>query len=277
MRKSGMVVFPVAKINLGLHITRKRPDGYHEIETIFYPVGLCDALEILPGTEGSFADNITVTGLNPEVSPESNLVIRAVERVRRIHSIPFLRIHLHKVIPVGAGLGGGSSDAAYAIKAVDRLFSLSFEPDRMRTIAAGLGSDCPFFVEASPAYATGRGEILKPLPKILEGYYLLLVNPGVRISTAEAYENCLPSVHESDLAAIASGRLSQWQDLMINDFEKTVFRKYPEIGALKNFLYETGAVFSLMSGSGSTVYGIFRNRPDIPGRLKDHILYEGTL
>ena len=272
-----MVVFPGAKINLGLHITRKRPDGYHEIETIFYPVSLCDVLEMVPGTEGSRGDRLSVSGLNLEVTAGSNLVMRAVKKMRSIYSIPYLRLHLHKVIPVGAGLGGGSSDAACAIKAVDRLFSLSLDPDTMRTIAAELGSDCPFFVEAGPAYATGRGEILRPLTKILEGFYLLLVNPAIRISTTEAYENCRPSIHESDLASVAASPVSEWKDLMINDFEKTVFRKYPEIGSLKNLLYETGAVFSLMSGSGSTVYGIFRNRPEIPARLKDHILYGGML
>jgi 4-diphosphocytidyl-2-C-methyl-D-erythritol kinase len=200
-----------------------------------------------------------------------------LEIIRNLFGIPFLKVHLHKVIPVGAGLGGGSSDAAYAIRAVNRLFSLSLEPERMKTIASSLGSDCPFFIDARPVFATGRGEMLKPLGRILEGFYLLLVNPGITISTSEAYESCVAATHKSGLEEISSRPVTECMDLITNDFERTIFSKYPAVGAIKKLLYETGAIFSLMSGSGSTVYALFRDKPVLTGEIKGQIICQGRI
>ena len=272
-----MLVFPKAKINLGLRITGKRTDGYHEIETLFYPVNLCDALEIVPNTKGSEKDILTLTGYSLEGKPEENLVIRAVEKLRGKFQIPSLRIHLHKNIPPGAGLGGGSSDAAFMLRAMNRLFGLSLGTDDLKAIAAGLGSDCPFFIDCQPSFASGRGEILKPADSFLTGFYGVLINPGILISTREAYNECIPAVPVKPLTELLNKPVSQWKELVTNDFEKTIFRKHPPIELIKQTLYDSGAFYSSMSGSGSTVYGIFEKKPDIPENLKKHMIYNGEL
>ena len=187
-----MIVFPKAKINLGLRITGKRNDGYHNIETVFYPVSLCDALEFVVSPEAHEKDILTVTGISVGVSPEENIVMKAVSKLREKYSFPWLKIHLHKAIPHGAGLGGGSSDAACMLKALNRHFQLSISEQEMKSIALDIGSDCPFFIDGDPAFASGRGEILESINPVLSGYYLLLLNPGVGINTGEAYQNCRP-------------------------------------------------------------------------------------
>jgi len=276
---SEMLAFPKAKINLGLRITGKRNDGFHNIETLFYPVGLCDALEIVvsdtPSRMGK--DILTVTGYKLPVIPEQNIVLRAVARLRESVPVPPLKIHLHKNIPVGAGLGGGSSDAAYTLGAAKRIFDLSLGTDELKVIAATLGSDCPFFIESQPALASGRGEILTPAGNILDGFYALLLDPGISISTKEAYDDCVPAVPEMSLATLIKSPLSEWKDLIINDFEKTIFARYPQIRNIKEALYDSGAVYSSMSGSGSTVYGIFARKTEIKGKLKKLVIYEGDL
>ncbi len=271
-----MLVFPKAKINLGLKITGKRPDGYHDIETVFYPVGLTDALELVSDPKRS-GDRLTVTGSELPGMKEDNIVLRAVSKLREVYPIPFLNIHLHKIIPAGAGLGGGSSDAAFMIRALNKMFCLSLNPDELRAIVARLGSDCPFFIDCQPAFASGRGEILAPVDKVLDGFYTVLLNPGISISTKEAYENCMPAIPERSLRKLIDIPVSEWKDLIVNDFERTVFISHPEIKYMKQTLYSSGAIYSSMSGSGSTVYGIFNEKPDIPGNLRKYVIYQGIL
>lgn len=272
-----MLVFPKAKINLGLFITGKRPDGYHDLETLFYPVNLCDALELVAEMKGSGKDELKITGFEITGDPGENIVMKAVKLLRKRYSFPSLRIHLHKAIPTGAGLGGGSSDAAFALKAVNRAFNLSVSAEELRLIAADLGSDVPFFIDCQPAFATGRGELLNPVKPFLAGYYAVLVNPGISISTKEAYGSCIPSRPARSLTDLAGNPLSHWKDLIVNDFEKSLFTRYPRIAEIKASLYESGAIFSLMSGSGSTVYGIFHGKPATHPDIAPFVIYSGEL
>ncbi len=272
-----MIIFPKAKINLGLRITRKRPDGYHDIETLFYPVSLSDALEFVVSPVPVTKDILTLTGINTGSDPEDNLVIKTLRKLREKYKFPFLKIHLHKIIPVGAGLGGGSSDAAFLLKAINRRFELFIDEDSLKATALEMGSDCPFFIDSAPAFASGRGEILKPSRPVLTGYYILLVNPGIGISTREAFQNCLPENPSTHLLQLIERPVTEWKGLILNDFETFAFRKYPLIGELKEELYKSGAFFSLMSGSGSTVYGLFSEKPKIPGSLKDFVIWEGVI
>ncbi len=272
-----MIVFPKAKINLGLRITRRRTDGFHDIETIFYPIGLTDALEFAVSDTSDNKDHITVTGINPGGSTEDNLVIKAAARLREIRSLPFLKIHLHKVIPVGAGLGGGSSDGACFLKAVNRHFNLEIDEKIIKKTALELGSDCPFFIDAVPSFATGRGEEMKPVARVLKGYYFVLLNPGVGINTREAYQNCKPQIPDTSLTDLITLPVENWKSLILNDFEDFAFSKEPVIKDIKLGLYESGAIFSLMSGSGSSVYGIFTEKPRIPDHLIKYLIWEGVL
>jgi len=272
-----MITFPKAKINLGLRVTGKRIDGFHDIETIFYPVGLSDALEFVVSSEKVNEDNLVVTGLNTGIRSGKNLVIKAAITLREKYNFPFLKIHLHKAIPVGAGLGGGSSDAAGILKAINKCFSLSVNENEIKAIALDLGSDCPFFIESLPSFATGRGEVLQPIDAVLDGYYIVLVNPRISISTRVAYHNCDPVIPEISLKELINYPASEWKDLIVNDFEDYVFNVYPQIGTLKIALYNSGALFSSMSGSGSTVYGIYYEIPEIPEHIKDFVIYEGWL
>jgi 4-diphosphocytidyl-2-C-methyl-D-erythritol kinase len=272
-----MIVFPKAKINLGLRIRGKRTDGYHNIETIFYPVGIRDALEFVVSDSSVRKDIITVTGINTGSSPDDNLVMKTIRKLREQYSFPFLRIHLHKSIPIGAGLGGGSSDATHFLKALIKYFDLTINETNLKSITLELGSDCPFFIDETPAFATGRGEILKTINSVLYGYYLILLNPGVRIDTREAYQNCLPQEPITSLLKLIEQPVKEWKDSVLNDFEAFAFKKYPHIGEIKNELYSSGAIFSLMSGSGSSLYGIFPEKTKVPDKLKGFVIWEGIL
>jgi 4-diphosphocytidyl-2-C-methyl-D-erythritol kinase len=272
-----MIVFPKAKINLGLNITGKRPDGYHDIETIFYLIGLSDALEFVVSDKTSDKDILLTTGINTGDNPEDNLVIKTIRKLHEKHTLPPLKIHLHKVIPVGAGLGGGSSDSAYFLKAINRYFELEISDRELKTLALELGSDCPFFIEGVPSFASGRGEILSPVLEVLSGYYLVLLNPGVGINTREAYQNCIPKKPLSSLTDLITHPIIKWKTLITNDFEDFAIKKHSIIGKIKNELYKEGALFSLMSGSGSSVYGIFQEKPKVSDKLKDYIIYEGVM
>jgi 4-diphosphocytidyl-2-C-methyl-D-erythritol kinase len=272
-----MIIFPKAKINLGLRIRAKRPDGYHDIETLLYPIPFSDALEVVESSDSLKKDSLTVTGINLGGNPEDNLVMKALRKLREQHSLPWLRIHLHKVIPAGAGLGGGSSDAVSFLKIMNKCFELSLNEKILSSIALELGSDCPFFVNDVPSLATGRGEKLKPVTPILDGLYIVLLNPGTEINTREAYQNCHPENPKTNLLALIDSPLIEWKEKIFNDFEIFAFKKYPLIGEIKNLLYDTGALFSSMSGSGSSVYGLFPEKPIIPEMLKNFIIYEGYL
>jgi 4-diphosphocytidyl-2-C-methyl-D-erythritol kinase len=272
-----MIFFPGAKINIGLRITGKRSDGYHDIETIFYPVGLSDALEFVVSDHVFNNDILQTTGIDTGSEPEKNLVIKTVIRLRKEKSFPFLKIHLHKAIPVGAGLGGGSSDAACMLKVLNRHLKLNCDNQQLRSLALEMGSDCPFFLDNTPSYARGRGEILTPVIPVLSGYHLVIINPGIKISTSEAYQYCTAEVPSENLMNLFELPVTEWKGAIINDFEDFAFRKHPVLSDLKNELYKSDAVFSLMSGSGSSVYGIFKEKPELHEEIKKFVIWEGIL
>jgi 4-diphosphocytidyl-2-C-methyl-D-erythritol kinase len=272
-----MIVFPTAKLNFGLRITAKRNDGYHDIETIFYPVGLCDALEFVVSDKTVKKDFLISTGINACCDPEENLVIKTLIRLREKYTFPFLKIHLHKGIPAGAGLGGGSSDSACILKAVNRRFELNISEQDLKDISLDLGSDCPFFIEGVPSFATGRGELLNPVNQFLSGFYLVLLNPGLGISTREAYQNCRPGQPSESLIQLITHPVTEWKKQILNDFEDFAFKKHSIIRDIKNELYNSGALFSLMSGSGSSVFGLFREKLRLPERLRSYMIFEGFI
>lgn len=240
---------------------RKREDGYHDLQTVFLPLPLCDELEIVPS--GTFA--FSQSGIPIDGDAGDNLVVKAWRMMQQESGgrVGNVSIHLTKHIPFGAGLGGGSSDAAFAIKMIDELFDLHFPAAKLREIAAKLGADCPFFIDNRPAYATGKGEILQPLDGIsANGYSMLLVKPDEAVSTAEAYRGVTPRLNRNDRISIhlpdaLKRPVETWRETVVNDFEESVFRSHPRIGALKEQLYSLGALYAAMSGSGASVYGIF--------------------
>jgi 4-diphosphocytidyl-2-C-methyl-D-erythritol kinase len=272
-----MISFPKAKINVGLRIIRKRTDGFHDIETLFYPVGLCDALEFVVPSGKAKDDELTVTGIDIRTRNDRNLVIKAVRKLREKYSIPYLKIHLHKAIPSGAGLGGGSSDAACMLRAINRCFELSVSDAELLELALELGSDCPFFINPVPSVATGRGETLTPVNPVLEGYYIVLVNPGIHISTREAYLNSHPAPSSQSLEELIRLDPAEWKRSLKNDFEDFAFKLYPQMNEIKRSFYGSGAIYASMSGSGSTIYGIFREKTGISRKMKEFLIYEGVL
>jgi 4-diphosphocytidyl-2-C-methyl-D-erythritol kinase len=260
-----MLVFPNAKINLGLHILGKREDGYHDIETVFYPIGLCDFLEILPnrGISRHLKDHVfEITGQHPGGRNRDNLVIKAWKELRKTHKLPPSRIHLHKLIPAGSGLGGGSSDAAHVLKAVNTLYELNLSAEELDKKASVLGSDCPFFIRNTPSLGTGRGDELEHCPLSLKGYYLYLVYPGIHVQTGMAYRNSLPKPPGRPLAEVIRQAPETWRSDLVNDFENQVFRMFPDLAMMKEKLYDSGAIYASMSGSGSSVYGLFKEKPE---------------
>ena len=251
-----MLQFPPAKINLGLRILRKRPDGYHDLETCFYPLPhFCDALEMLVSERNS----LQVHRADWQASPEKNLVWRAMELFRDTEkNLPPLKWNLLKCIPSGAGLGGGSSDAAYALLMMGRLCGWEAEDARLHDMAARLGSDCAFFLLNKPAIGTGRGEILRPFPLDLSAWEIRLVLPPVHVSTSEAFSKVIPAEQQIPLEEILKLPVESWKNLLVNDFETSVFDKYPSLLEEKEKLYSEGAVYASLSGSGSALYGLFR-------------------
>ena len=274
-----MILFPTAKINIGLYITEKRADGFHNIETLFYPVPFCDALEFVKSDIQTISDSLVVTGIELIGNPDDNLIIRAIKKLRARKEFPILKIHLHKVIPPGAGLGGGSSNAAFILKGINYFFGLGIGNEELKEIALNIGSDCPFFIDAVPAYASGRGEILKPLKsEPLSNHYIVLVNPEKSINTKAAYANCRPAPAQVSLNEIINNvPITQWKNTIKNDFDKYAFGEEPLIAKLITEMYLSGAVFSLMSGSGSAVYGIFKNKPQLSELLKKHLIWQGGI
>ena len=273
-----MVTFPRAKINIGLRITGKRQNGFHDIETLFCPLPLCDALEFVVAEDQKKGDILTVTGIDTGGETQDNLVMKAVKMLREKHRFPSLNMHLHKAIPAGAGLGGGSSDAAFILKGINRCYGLKLDDNTLKALALELGSDCPFFIDCTPAFATGRGEILVPCEtQLLRNNYIMLLNPGIGVNTKEAYENCHPSKPSSSLSSLFYRPTATWKDHITNDFEQYAFVLHPRIKMLKEELYSAGALFSLMSGSGSSVFGIFTKRPVLPDKMKEFVIWQGIL
>jgi 4-diphosphocytidyl-2-C-methyl-D-erythritol kinase len=254
-----MIVFPNCKINFGLHILQKRADGFHDLETVFYPVPLHDALEIVQ-SPSPFADiECTSSGLEIPSTPEQNSCVKAYRLLKKdIAGLPAIKMHLHKVIPSGAGLGGGSSDGAFALVLLNKKFNLELSQDQLHNYALQLGSDCPFFIKNQPCYATGRGEILQPFELNLSDYKIVLVNPKIHIETAQAFSKIIPDNKRLSIKDVIKKPVAQWKDVLKNDFEESVFNEHPEIREIKLKLYEQGAVCALMSGTGSSVYGLFQ-------------------
>ncbi len=252
-----MISFPNAKINLGLHVTEKRPDGFHNLETVFYPVGWSDVLEFVISAEFGF----TTSGIPISGVPESNLVIKAYQLLKEEFNLPALKIHLHKNIPFGAGLGGGSSDGAFMLVMLNKTFNLDISEERLIGYAARLGSDCPFFVLNKPVFATGRGEVMNIVNMKINGLFIILVKPPFEVSTAQAFQFVVPKKSEDSLPELLSQPVQKWKNIISNQFELSVFQNYPEIEGVKSKLYESGAVYASMSGSGSCVFGIFDQLP----------------
>lgn len=257
-----MIKFPNAKINLGLNIIEKRTDGYHNLETVFYPIPLNDILEVAisPVNEEYRFFN---TGIVVDSLPEDNICIKALKIIEERYDVPPVDIHLHKIIPFGAGLGGGSSNGATVINMVDALFELGISDDEKQKMAARLGADCAFFINGTPAFATGIGDVLAPVSLSLSGYYLVLVKPDIHVNTAQAYGGITPRKPEVGIADIITKPVAQWRNLLNNDFEDTIFKIFPQIGEIKNTLYRLGAVYASMSGSGSSVFALFTEMPEI--------------
>ncbi len=250
-----MVIFSGAKINLGLQILRKRSDGYHDLSTCFFPIKWSDVVEVLPsaGPTSLHGSGIIVPGLLAQ-----NLVYKAWQLLSDLYKIPTVDIYCHKVVPMGAGLGGGSADAVAVLKACNELFGIGLDTEQLCALALWLGSDCPFFVEGQPTLAGGRGEVFEPINLDLSGYQLVVVHPGVSVSTAQAFSQVKPNAAVPDIAQIIRQPVGNWQSAGLrNDFEASVFPQLPVVAALKQQLLDLGAVYAAMSGSGSAVYGLF--------------------
>lgn len=264
-----MITYPNAKINIGLNITERRPDGYHNIESVFYPINLQDAVEIktIEGEEPQGEYKLKVSGTILDGTPDDNLVVKAYKLLRKDFNFPAQKIHLYKHIPVGAGLGGGSSNAAAIIKMLNEKFALGLTSEQMQNYAVQIGADCPFFINNTPVFATGIGNIFTPIEFSLHGKTIILVKPDIFVSTRDAYALVKPSPAAIPLTEAIKQPISEWKQIITNDFEKSVFAKYPEIAAIKDKLYDMGALYASMSGSGSAVYGIF----DSPIEYADEI------
>ena len=257
-----MICFPNAKINLGLNIISKREDGYHNIETAFYPISVSDALEIVPasGDKGTFNQS----GIPMDGSLENNLVIKALRILQCRYEIPEIDIYLRKNIPFGAGLGGGSSDASFMLKLVNHFAELKLDNEQLKDLAALIGADCPFFIENLPVFAEGTGNVFSPVALSLKGYHLILIRPDIHIATKDAYARVQPRKPKQSVKEIICQPVNTWKEVLVNDFEPGIFAIHPEIREIKNRLYDSGAVYASMSGSGSAVFGIFDAPVDIP-------------
>lgn len=260
-----MVLFPNCKINLGLNVTSKRADNYHNIETVFYPIDWCDALEILPANKIQPTLSplnpveFSCTGLTVPGNPSDNICLKAYSLLNKDFPalLPSSSIHLHKTIPTGAGLGGGSSNGAFTLLLINNIFNLNLTTEQLHQYAFNLGSDCPFFIHNTPCFATGRGEQHEPLPLDLSPFSFLIVYPGIHIRTAWAFAQLQPSPSCKPVKDIVTQPVISWKDELLNDFEVPIFQEYPQIKEIKNTLYTNGALYASLSGSGSSVYGIF--------------------
>ncbi len=258
-----MITFPSCKINLGLHILNRRPDGFHDINTCFYPVPWTDILEVIESDKLEF----TSTGISIPGEPKDNLCVKAYHLLKDTYDLPPVKIHLHKIIPMGAGLGGGSSDGAHLLMLLNEKFQLYVPQPTLLHMAAQLGSDCSFFLQPDVMMGSGKGDSLSPISLSLKGKFLVIVKPDVHVATAEAYGGVVPAVPEKELRAVLSGPLENWKLDLKNDFEKSLFARYPLIEKMKDDLYRAGASYASMSGSGSSVFGIFEHPVDLKGKF----------
>ena len=259
-----MIAFPNAKINLGLQIVERRPDGYHNLETIFYPIPVEDALEFCVKAGAPSKCQIKVSGIRVEGPQDDNLVCRAYRLLDEQFDLPAIEIHLHKAIPTGAGLGGGSSDAAYMLRLLNNTFELHLTTTELENYAAMLGADCAFFIQNRPTFAHGIGNLFRPIQLSLLGYQLWLIKPDIFVSTREAFAQITPRRPEVCLEELVKAPISSWREAMVNDFEASVFPQHPELAAIKQRLYDRGALYAAMSGSGSSLFGIFAPDATLP-------------
>lgn len=267
-----MINFPNAKINLGLNIVSKREDGYHNLETVFYPIPIKDALEIIVSDKDK--DVFVASGLKVTNIAEDNLVMKALMLMRSLYPIPPLEIRLLKKIPFGAGIGGGSADAAFMLRLLNAKFELKASDEQLADIAVKLGADCPFFIYNKPMYATGIGEVLENVDLSLEDYVLALVKPDIHVSTKDAFANIKPKETTISAKDIVKQPIEKWKDILVNDFEASIFPKYPAIKHIKDKLYALGALYASMSGSGSSVYAIFNKKTDLKHHFSDCYVWE---
>lgn len=260
-----MIVFPNCKINIGLHVLNKREDGFHNIETIFYPVAFTDALEIIRNADAQATDvTFTLSGLELDASAENNICVKAYRLLKKDYpQLPAVKIHLHKTIPSGAGLGGGSADGAYTLKLLNDQFNLQLSGEQLRSYALQLGSDCPFFISNKTCYASGRGEVLQPVSLNLENYKIVIVCPGIHINTAWAFSQMKVGHKSPSLLQVINNPIESWKTTIKNDFEEVIFPGHPQLKEIKDQLYSAGAVYASMSGSGSSLYGIFKDLPSL--------------
>ncbi len=266
-----MILYPPAKINLGLNILRKREDGYHDIDSCMVEIPFTDILEVTMSDSFEFLQTgLIINGVGGE-----NLCEKAYQLLKNEFEIGPVRIHLRKQIPIGAGLGGGSADATYTLLALNQLFDLQLSKDKLKQLASELGSDCPFFVDGLPQIAQGRGEVLSTIQLDLSNFFLVLLNPGIHVGTKEAYDGV--SVNDDVIAVneIVQKPAIEWREMLKNDFEKTVFIQYPEIQSIKESLYQSGAIYAAMSGSGSSVFGLFTNEDAARNFSSTHLIYKG--
>jgi len=264
-----MLTFANAKINLGLNLTEKRADGYHNLETIFYPIKLNDVVEIIDADE----TNCVIKGIDIPGDAEDNICLKAFKTLQKDFDLPHQQIILLKNIPVGAGLGGGSADAAFLIKLVNDKFTLGLSIEKMQDYARVLGADCAFFIENKPTFAFGKGDEFEDLKIDLSNYFMVLVKPEIHVSTAEAYSKVRVKQPTTSLKELINLPLSEWKGNIVNDFEISVFERYPEIDEIKTKLYAAGATFALMSGSGSSIFAIFERKVDLPELEKDNLVF----
>lgn len=264
-----MIAFPNAKINIGLNVIRRREDGYHDLETIFYPLFIQEAVEIIESDNLKFS----ASGIKIPGDANDNICVKAYHLLKRDYDLPPIHIHLHKHIPIGAGLGGGSADAAFLIKLINEKFALGITVAQMENYSRRLGSDCAFFIKNKPVYAVGKGDVFEPVTLDLSVYHKVLIMPPVHVSTKDAYSGVKPKQAKVSLKELINLRVEEWKFVIENDFEHSVFSKYPVIADLKKTLYDQGAIYASMSGSGASVYGLFREKIILNGINTDNIIF----
>ena len=271
-----MLSYPNAKINIGLDIVEKRPDGYHNIETVFYPIGLCDVLNIEP-SETCSDYSFSSSGIMVDSEPEDNLIVKAYRKLQSYYALAPIDISFQKNIPFGAGLGGGSADAAFTLKMLNELFKLNISNNELEKIASELGADCAFFINNEPVFASGIGNEFEKIDLSLDGYFLVLVKPDIHIPTPLAYSKVVPTKPALSLAESIKNPISEWKNCIKNDFEMSVFAEFPEIEQIKNQLYDASALYASMSGSGSSVYAIFDKMPELPESFEKYFVSGGII
>lgn len=272
-----MISYPNAKINLGLNVIEKRADGFHNLESVFYPIPLSDILEVVVAESNEPKIVASYSGIEIPGDKNDNLCVKAYHLLNNDFDLPAIKFHLHKIIPMGAGLGGGSADASFFILQLNQLFSLGLSYQKMKNYAAQLGSDCAFFIDNVPSFATSRGEVLEPFTVSLKGYFLVLINPGIHVSTKDAFAMLSPAPPKISIKCILEQPIKTWKDNLKNDFEESVFQKFTEIENVKNKLYSSGALYASMTGSGSSVFALFEKEVDLKNSFPNYFYYSVLL